>query len=302
MGGRDPDQRPRLLRRLHPVVRLGLGRVLAAHPGQRLGQRAPGAAAAASHAHSPELQPDVGPGLLPVRAGGMAGLVVVVPPPAAGDRVVPGAVCPRRRGGGGRDGGGVGRHRGRPPAVDRLPRPAGQRRGHPGQRGPRHAGGDPRPVRDLDGGLDRRSDDHVTALAAGSARRRGGRAGAVRPFTGRGRGNTGRAPGTAGRATGIFWRAGGSMSPSPEAIAVAAILFVVIAAYALFGGADFGGGIWDLLAGRAERGARPPPPATSGPRGPRPPLSSPGSCSSPPAPTSARCSSSWRPASGGTRT
>ncbi len=45
------------------------------------------------------------------------------------------------------------------------------------------------------------------------------------------------------------------MSPSPEAIAVAAILFVVIAAYALFGGADFGGGIWDLVAGGTERGA-----------------------------------------------
>jgi cytochrome bd ubiquinol oxidase subunit II len=47
------------------------------------------------------------------------------------------------------------------------------------------------------------------------------------------------------------------MSPSGEAIAVATILFVVIAAYALFGGADFGGGIWDLLAGSAQRGAVP---------------------------------------------
>jgi cytochrome bd ubiquinol oxidase subunit II len=47
------------------------------------------------------------------------------------------------------------------------------------------------------------------------------------------------------------------MSPSPVAIAVAAILFVAIAAYALFGGADFGGGIWDLLAGGTERGAAP---------------------------------------------
>jgi cytochrome bd ubiquinol oxidase subunit II len=45
------------------------------------------------------------------------------------------------------------------------------------------------------------------------------------------------------------------MSPSGEAIGVAAILVVVIAAYALFGGADFGGGIWDLLAGGARRGA-----------------------------------------------
>jgi cytochrome d ubiquinol oxidase subunit II len=47
------------------------------------------------------------------------------------------------------------------------------------------------------------------------------------------------------------------MSPSPVSIAVAAILIVVVAAYALFGGADFGGGIWDLLAGGAERGAAP---------------------------------------------
>jgi len=47
------------------------------------------------------------------------------------------------------------------------------------------------------------------------------------------------------------------MSPSADDIAVAAILIVVIAAYALFGGADFGGGIWDLLAGSAERGAAP---------------------------------------------
>jgi cytochrome bd ubiquinol oxidase subunit II len=47
------------------------------------------------------------------------------------------------------------------------------------------------------------------------------------------------------------------MSPSPDTIGVAAILITVIAAYALFGGADFGGGIWDLLAGSAERGKAP---------------------------------------------
>jgi cytochrome bd ubiquinol oxidase subunit II len=47
------------------------------------------------------------------------------------------------------------------------------------------------------------------------------------------------------------------MSPSAEQIAAAAILFVVLAAYALFGGADFGGGIWDLLAGGPDRGAAP---------------------------------------------
>jgi cytochrome bd ubiquinol oxidase subunit II len=47
------------------------------------------------------------------------------------------------------------------------------------------------------------------------------------------------------------------MSSSPDAIAAAAILFVVIAAYALFGGADFGGGVWDLLAGGAQSGRAP---------------------------------------------
>ncbi|MBO0789033.1 MAG: cytochrome d ubiquinol oxidase subunit II, partial [Actinobacteria bacterium] len=45
------------------------------------------------------------------------------------------------------------------------------------------------------------------------------------------------------------------MTPSGEAIATAAVMFVALAAYALFGGADFGGGIWDLLAGGTRRGA-----------------------------------------------
>ena len=47
------------------------------------------------------------------------------------------------------------------------------------------------------------------------------------------------------------------MNPSAEAIAAAAVMFVVLAAYALFGGADFGGGVWDLLAGSTDRGAAP---------------------------------------------
>ena len=36
--------------------------------------------------------------------------------------------------------------------------------------------------------------------------------------------------------------------------AVAVVLFIGITAYAVFGGADFGAGIWDLLAGGAEPG------------------------------------------------
>jgi cytochrome d ubiquinol oxidase subunit II len=38
---------------------------------------------------------------------------------------------------------------------------------------------------------------------------------------------------------------------------VAVILFVAVTAYAIFGGADFGAGSWDLLAGGAEKGERP---------------------------------------------
>ena len=38
---------------------------------------------------------------------------------------------------------------------------------------------------------------------------------------------------------------------------VAAVLFGGVLLYAVFGGADFGGGFWDLVAGGAERGRRP---------------------------------------------
>jgi cytochrome d ubiquinol oxidase subunit II len=42
-----------------------------------------------------------------------------------------------------------------------------------------------------------------------------------------------------------------------KADAAAGILWVGATFYALFGGADFGGGFWDLIAGDAERGERP---------------------------------------------
>jgi cytochrome bd ubiquinol oxidase subunit II len=47
------------------------------------------------------------------------------------------------------------------------------------------------------------------------------------------------------------------MNPSAVTIASAALLIVTIAGYALFAGADLGGGIWDLLAGGDKRGAAP---------------------------------------------
>jgi cytochrome bd ubiquinol oxidase subunit II len=42
-----------------------------------------------------------------------------------------------------------------------------------------------------------------------------------------------------------------------KADAAAAILWIGATLYTLFGGADFGGGFWDLIAGDAERGERP---------------------------------------------
>ena len=42
-----------------------------------------------------------------------------------------------------------------------------------------------------------------------------------------------------------------------EANAVAIVLFVGLTMYAVFGGADFGAGLWSLLAGGGERGRRP---------------------------------------------
>jgi cytochrome d ubiquinol oxidase subunit II len=39
--------------------------------------------------------------------------------------------------------------------------------------------------------------------------------------------------------------------------AAAVVLFAAVTVYAVFGGADFGAGFWDLTAGGAERGARP---------------------------------------------
>lgn len=37
----------------------------------------------------------------------------------------------------------------------------------------------------------------------------------------------------------------------------AVILFIIITAYAILGGADFGAGFWDLVAGGPDRGRRP---------------------------------------------
>ena len=51
--------------------------------------------------------------------------------------------------------------------------------------------------------------------------------------------------------------AGRRRGRGPMSDVVAVILMFGITAYALFGGADFGAGFWDLIAGGAARGARP---------------------------------------------
>src|SRR4029453_11939622 len=51
--------------------------------------------------------------------------------------------------------------------------------------------------------------------------------------------------------------AGGGEGRMSKADLAAAILWIGATMYAIFGGADFGGGLWDLIAGDAERGKRP---------------------------------------------
>ena len=138
-----------------------------------------------------------------------------------------------RRGGG--HGGRLGGHRGRSAAVDRLPGAADQPGGHHGRRGDRHADCDPDHLRHPDGG-------HL----GGAGRDDAALASRVRPARGTG----------ALRATGPGGRPAAGGVPVIADV-VAAVLVVVSTAYAALAGADFGGGIWDLLAGSTARGAEP---------------------------------------------
>ena len=145
----------------------------------------------------------------------------------AGPRLVPadGAMAGVARGGGARVR--LDRHRGRAPALDRQRLHAHGGRGHPGP-------GDLVGVRRDAGALHRARGDRVV--------------GASRPL----------APlaqsGDEPRATVPYGppaeAAVGGIRMS-KADVCAAILWVGVTLYAIFGGADFGAGVWDLLAGRA---------------------------------------------------
>ena len=127
------------------------------------------------------------------------------------------------------------RDRGRAPAVDRLQRHAHRGRGHAGERRLGHLRRDYGPVRHARRDAGRSAAGDVAALARG---RRAGRRGALRP----GRRSAARPRGSLGM---------------NKADAVAVILLIGITMYAVFGGADFGAGLWSLLAGGGERGRRP---------------------------------------------
>src|SRR5215208_1063238 len=133
---------------------------------------------------------------------------------------------------GGRAGVRLDRHRGRPAALGRQRCDA-----HGGRRDRRE-----RSVGDLRGGAgdlrraghrDIAGPAHDEPALAGARRRRG--RGAVRPER---------------------VRAAGSGGEVSTADAVAGVLWIGATLYAVFGGADFGAGLWTLLAGTSERGRR----------------------------------------------
>ena len=59
------------------------------------------------------------------------------------------------------------------------------------------------------------------------------------------------------RRTPLRGAAPGPPPGGPDIDAAAVILFAAVTVYAIFGGADFGAGFWDLIAGGAKRGERP---------------------------------------------
>ena len=152
-------------------------------------------------------------------------------------QLVPAHRLGRRRRRGGHHGGRLGGQRGRPPALDRLQPDEGRGRRHRQHRRVDH-------VRARDALYIGLGVTTILILRKMSRRFRERdvrrRRGAVRPER----------PGAASRA-----RARGGDACHEHGVAV--VLFVAVTAYAVFGGADFGAGFWDLVAGGAERGERP---------------------------------------------
>src|SRR5262245_2872599 len=143
--------------------------------------------------------------------------------------------CARRH----HHGGGLGGHRGRPPAVDRLQPDEGGGRGDSEHRRLDHVHRRDRPLHRARCHDDHRAPLDEQALPPGRRVRR--------PRHALWSGRRGR----------VIQGGVQDRGDGPVSTAVAIVLLVAIAAYAVFGGADFGAGFWDLTAGGPETGAAP---------------------------------------------
>ena len=231
--------RPGLLRHRHPEPRLDPRRLPPGHEGDRLGLRPARPAGAAAEPHPPlaSTRWSASASLL-AAARRLAGLVLVVPPPVPATRwfLIPAALS------------GLGRRASRWSAAGSSPRSAGSRgpctatcctkdavttaAGVPVTLGRRH-----RALPGAHRGHDRRAVADEPAMAQGGAR-------APRTSSRR---RTARGPSRCRSAVddAVAGDAGRRLRG----------LLATMAAYALFAGADFGGGIWDLLAGGPQRGS-----------------------------------------------
>ena len=240
MTGGHPD--PRVWRRGSPIRATGTSTVvqgLDTVPGRRTSRRSPRSTSSTSRGTSWS-----GSARCCSCSSRLVRAVLAVPARHAEERAGScGSPPPPASLVGDHDGGRLGRHRGRPPAVDRLQLHEGRGRRH--RRTPACGSRSSSSLRSTSAlgvttilvlrGMSRRFRD------AGGGRRADVPVRAERPDAGR--------------------RAARSRRRMSDAVAV--VLFVGITAYAVFGGADFGAGFWDLIAGRrrarraAARGDRP---------------------------------------------
>ena len=196
----------------------------------------PPAAAASGVADPPVLRSDGRPGVPAVAGRVVGGLGVVAASPVAAAAAVLAAGGGERPGCDRGHGMRLGGYRGRPPAVGGLPAP--DHRGRRDDQWRRHRQLE-RGDRVVRGARCRDDPDPADAGPPLAAHRRE-----------RGR----RSLRAAGQAAGPDGRPGRAVI---AAAAVGGILLASVSLYAILGGADFGGGLWDLLAGGDQRGRAP---------------------------------------------
>src|SRR5262249_34170534 len=236
MAGRRLRQRAHLRRAEDPVHGLAAGRLRARDPGHRLGRRAARSPAAGGVADPFVLRRHGRARGFAAAGRAVGGLGVgAAPSPAAAPAVLAGRRG-QRAGCDHGDGMRLGGYRGRPPAVGGLPAADHRRGGHHQRRRHHQPEHNHRPVR----GARRR--DVADLADAGQTLAKRVRPGAYcPPWAAVSAARSGRGLGRAVMA----------------AAAVGGILLASVTLYAVLGGADFGGGLWDLLAGGDRRGRAP---------------------------------------------